>query len=445
MREVICIHIGQGGVQMGETFWDLLSHEHHIRPDRTLSESGMWYGELSFKSFFKGTTETSTFTPRSLFVDLEPSSIDKIKVGTYRNFYEPYQLLSAKEDAASNFARGRYNVGKNIIDTTMDRIRKLVDDCSSLKGFLVFNTVGGGTGSGLGSLVLERLSDEYEKKSKTVVGVFPSSKLSYYPTEAYNAIFASHYLLERQASTYVFENEALHQICQTQLDLEKPTYQDLNGLIAPIMSSVTTGWRYPGYDITEHWIPYYRLRFNVCSYCPFWPADKTYCFPHTIEELTTLVFKAENYAVTCNPKYSKHMAVGMVYRGDCSPKPVNEAIAKLKASNQVRMINWTPVSMINTAYGPDVGIRLGGMLAKIWRTVCAVSNSTGLIENFQRYVDNFNRMFAKRAYVHWYTKEGLEEFEFNQAKEDVESLIDDYGEAEADIDVDEQDEVKQAN
>jgi tubulin alpha len=56
----------------------------------------------------------------------------------------------------------------------LDRIRKLADQCTGLQGFLVFNSVGGGTGSGLGSLLLERLSVDYGKKSKLGFTVYPS-------------------------------------------------------------------------------------------------------------------------------------------------------------------------------------------------------------------------------------------------------------------------------
>jgi len=75
-------------------------------------------------------------------------------------------LISGKEDAANNFARGHYTIGKEIVDLCLDRIRKLADNCTGLQGFMVFNSVGGGTGSGLGSLLLERLSVDYGKKSK---------------------------------------------------------------------------------------------------------------------------------------------------------------------------------------------------------------------------------------------------------------------------------------
>ena len=64
-----------------------------------------------------------------------------------------------------------------MIEICLDRVRKLADNCTGLKGFLVFNAVGGGTDSGLGSLLLERLSVEYGKKSKLGFTIFPSPQV----------------------------------------------------------------------------------------------------------------------------------------------------------------------------------------------------------------------------------------------------------------------------
>lgn len=69
-------------------------------------------------------------------------------------------------------------MGKEIVDLCLDRVRKLADNCTGLQGFLVFSAVGGGTGSGLGSLLLERLSVEYGKKSKLGFTIYPSPQVS---------------------------------------------------------------------------------------------------------------------------------------------------------------------------------------------------------------------------------------------------------------------------
>ncbi|CAH1266868.1 TUBA1B [Branchiostoma lanceolatum] len=116
---------------------------------------------------FFSETGAGKHVPRAVFLDLEPTVIDEVRTGTYSQLNHPEQLITGKEDAANNYARGHYTVGKEIIDLVLDRLRKLADQNTGLQGFLVFNAVGGGTGSGLGSLLLERLSVDYGKKSKS--------------------------------------------------------------------------------------------------------------------------------------------------------------------------------------------------------------------------------------------------------------------------------------
>merc|ERR1711968_309934 len=123
-------------------------------------------------------TGAGKHVPRCVMVDLEPTVVDEVRTGTYRQLYHPEQLISGKEDAANNYARGHYTVGKEIVDLALDRIRKLADQCTGLQGFMCFNTVGGGTGSGLGSLLLERLSVDYGKKSKLGFCTYPSPQVS---------------------------------------------------------------------------------------------------------------------------------------------------------------------------------------------------------------------------------------------------------------------------
>ena len=69
--------------------------------------------------------------------------------------------ILGKEDAANNYARGHYTIGKELVDIVLDRIRKSADQCTGLQGFLIFHSFGGGTGSGFTSLLMERLSVDY--------------------------------------------------------------------------------------------------------------------------------------------------------------------------------------------------------------------------------------------------------------------------------------------
>lgn len=86
-------------------------------------------------------------------------------------------MLSGKEDAANNYARGHYTVGHDMIDAAMNSIRKLVGNCSGLQGFLIFHAFGGGTGSGFGSLLMEMLSVDYGKKTKLNFSIYPAPQV----------------------------------------------------------------------------------------------------------------------------------------------------------------------------------------------------------------------------------------------------------------------------
>ncbi|CAK4642054.1 unnamed protein product, partial [Aphanomyces euteiches] len=115
---------------------------------------------------FFSETGSGKFVPRAVLFDLEPTVCDEVRTGTYRQLFHPEQIISGKEDVANNYARGHYTIGKEAVDTVLDRIRKLADNCTGLQGFMIYHAVGGGTGSGFGSLLLERLSIGYGRKSK---------------------------------------------------------------------------------------------------------------------------------------------------------------------------------------------------------------------------------------------------------------------------------------
>ena len=155
----------------------------------------------------------------------------------------------------NNYARGHYTTGKEIVDTVLDRVRKLADNCTGLQGFLVFVSIvlrsfillfaamckvltiiylsfsqhatGGGTGSGLGSLLLERLSVDYGRKSKLAFAVSPSPQVSTAVVEPYNSVLSTHALLEHTDCTFCLDNEALYDVCRRNLDIERPTYTNL--------------------------------------------------------------------------------------------------------------------------------------------------------------------------------------------------------------------------
>uniref|UniRef100_A0AAQ5YGP2 Tubulin alpha chain n=1 Tax=Amphiprion ocellaris TaxID=80972 RepID=A0AAQ5YGP2_AMPOC len=434
LRECISIHVGQAGAQIGNACWELYCLEHGIQPDGQMpSDKTIGGGDDSFNTFFSE-TGAGKHVPRAVFVDLEPTVIDEVRTGTYRQLFHPEQLITGKEDAANNYARGHYTIGKEIIDLVLDRIRKLADQCTGLQGFLIFHSFGGGTGSGFTSLLMERLSVDYGKKSKLEFAIYPAPQVSTAVVEPYNSILTTHTTLEHSDCAFMVDNEAIYDICRRNLDIERPTYTNLNRLIGQIVSSITASLRFDGalnVDLTEfqtNLVPYPRIHFPLATYAPVISAEKAYHEQLSVAEITNACFEPANQMVKCDPRHGKYMACCLLFRGDVVPKDVNSAIATIKTKRTIQFVDWCPTGFkVGINYQPPTVVP-GGDLAKVQRAVCMLSNTTAIAEAWARLDHKFDLMYAKRAFVHWYVGEGMEEGEFSEAREDMAALEKDYEE-----------------
>ncbi|XP_061202868.1 tubulin alpha-3 chain-like [Neopsephotus bourkii] len=434
-KECVSVHIGQAGVQMGNYCWELYCLEHGIGPDGIISSNASSErANSSFRTFFSE-TRSGKCVPRALFVDLEPTVIDEIRTGTYHALFHPELLISGKEDAANNYARGHYTIGKATIESVVERTQSMAEECSGLQGFLIFHSFGGGTGSGFTSLLMEELSVEYSKKSKLEFSVYPAPQVSTAVVEPYNSILATHTTLEHSDCSFMVDNEAIYDICNRNLDIERPTYTNLNRLIGQTVSSITASLRFNGalnVDLTEfqtNLVPYPRIHFPFIAYAPIISAEKAYHKQLSVPEITNACFEFSNQMVKCDPRHGKYMACCLLYRGDVVPKDVNAAIAAIKTRRSIQFVDWCPTGFkVGINYQPPTVVP-GGDLAKVQRAVCMLSNTTAIAEAWARLDHKFDLMYAKRAFVHWYVGEGMEESEFVEAREDLAALEKDYEEA----------------
>ncbi|XP_056611050.1 tubulin alpha-8 chain-like [Triplophysa dalaica] len=371
-----------------------------------------------------------TGTPVTLVVF--PS--DEVRTGTYRQLFYPEQLISGKEDAANNYAPGHYTIGKEIIGLVLDRTRKLADQCTGLQGFLIFHSFGGGTGSGFTSLLMERLSVDYGKKSKLEFAIYPPPQVSTAVVEPYNSILTTHTTLEHSDCAFMVDNESIYDICFKNLDIDRPTYTTLNRLIGQKVSSITASLRFDGalnVDLTEfqtNLVPYPRIHFPQVSCALVIPIEKACHEPLSVADITNACFEPSNQMVKCDPRHGEYMACCLLYCGDVVPKDVNSAIAAVKTKRTIQFVDWCPTGFkVSNNYQPPTVVP-GGDLAKVQWAVCMLSNTTAIAEAWARLDHKFDLMYAKRAFVHWYVGEGMEEGEFSEAREDLTSLEKDYEE-----------------
>ncbi|XP_075409522.1 tubulin alpha chain-like 3 [Tenrec ecaudatus] len=384
-------------------------------------------------SFFSE-TKTGKYVPRTLLMDLEPTAVDGIRTGKYRSLFHPEHLVSGKEDAANNYARGHHSMGPEIIDMVLEKIRKLVEQCTGLQGFLIFRSFGGGTGSGFTSLLMERLSVEYNRKTKLEFSVYPAPRISTAIVEPYNSILTTHATIEHSDCAFLVDNEAIYDICQRKLGVERPSYASINRLISQAVSSITASLRFKGslnVDLIEfqtNLVPFPRIHFPMTTYAPIISAEQVHHEQFSVPDITAACFESSNQLVKCDPRLGKYMACCLLYRGDVVPKDVNAAIAALKSRNSIQFVDWCPTGFkVGISHQPPTMVP-GGDLARVQQAVCVLSNTTAIAEAWARLDHKFDLMYAKRAFVHWYIKEGMDEGEFIEAREDLAVLEKDYEE-----------------
>ncbi|KAK6751729.1 hypothetical protein RB195_003257 [Necator americanus] len=433
-REIVSLHVGQAGVQIGNACWELYCLEHGIQPDGIMpTDQTVGVEDSSYNTFFSE-TQSGKHVPRAVFVDLEPTVVDEVRTGTYAKLFHPEQLITGKEDAANNYARGHYTIGKELIDVCMDRIRRLTERCSALQGFLIFHSFGGGTGSGFASLMMERLSVDFGKKAKLEFSIYPAPQISTAMVEPYNSLLTTHTTLEHSDCSFMLDNEAIYDIAKSNLNIRSPTYTNLNRLIAQVVSSITASLRFDGalnVDLTEfqtNLVPYPRIHFPLVTYAPIISAEKAYHEQLTVSEITNACFESGSQMVKCDPRNGKYMACCLLFRGDVVPKDINSAISVIKTKRNIQFVDWCPTGFkVGINYQPPTVVP-NGDLAKLQRAVCMLSNTTAIQEAWARLDHKFDLMYAKRAFVHWYVGEGMEEGEFSEAREDMAALEKDYEE-----------------
>jgi len=443
-REVLTINVGQAGIQLGNSVWRQYCCEHLIQSDGKLIDENV--KDKYFTTFYEE-TGTGQYVPRNISVDLEPTVIDDVRTGHFSQMFHPEFLLNGKEDAANNFARGHYTVGKEILDQVNDRLRKLVDNSENVQGFLINHAVGGGTGSGLGALILERIAVDYRKKSKIGFEIYPSPKISTCIVEPYNAMLSTHWLLDHTEVSVVLDNEAIYTICQKQLDIDRPSYDDLNKIISKVISSMTASLRFDGelnVDLGEfqtNLVPFPRLHFMTTALAPVVSAKKASHEAATIREITDHVFQPQNMLVKYSdfdPVEDKYMAISINYRGNVKSKEANATVQWLKQNNKISFVEWCPTGFkIGLNEVPPASLDTKGVdmnpdekdeiMAQAKRNVVMIGNNVAVSRVFtERITKKYDMMYSQRAFVHWYVGEGMEEGEFSEAREDLGFLEKDY-------------------
>ncbi|XP_012548036.1 tubulin beta chain-like [Bombyx mandarina] len=422
MREIVHVQAGQCGNQIGSKFWEIISDEHGV------DTTGVYKGESDLQldriNVYYNEASSGKYVPRAVLVDLEPGTMDAVRSGPYGMLFRPDNFVFGQSGAGNNWAKGHYTEGAELVDSVLDVIRKEAESCDCLQGFQLTHSLGGGTGSGMGTLLLSKIREEYPDRIMNTFSVVPSPKVSEVVLEPYNATLSVHQLVENTDMSFCIDNEALYNICFKTLRLSSPSYGDLNHLISLTMSGVTTCLRFPGQlnadlrKLAVNMVPFPRLHFFMPGFAPLTARNSFNYRPQTVSELMSQMFNSGNMMTAADPRHGRYLTVATIFRGRMSMREVDDQILAIQNKNSSYFVEWIPNNLkVAVCDIPPRGLKMSATF---------IGNSTAIQEIFKRISEQFTAMFRRRAFLHWYTGEGMDEMEFTEAASNMADLISEY-------------------
>merc|ERR1712032_612147 len=394
MREIVHIQAGQCGNQIGAKFWEVISDEHGIDP------TGTYHGDSDLQleriNVYFNEATGGRYVPRAVLMDLEPGTMDSVRAGPFGQLFRPDNFVFGQTGAGNNWAKGHYTEGAELIDSVLDVVRKEAEGCDCLQGFQVCHSLGGGTGSGMGTLLITKIREEYPDRIMETFSVFPSPKVSDTVVEPYNATLSVHQLVENADEVQVIDNEALYDIC----------------------------FRFPGQlnsdlrKLATNLVPFPRLHFFMIGFAPLTSRGSQQYRALTVPELTQQMFDAKNMMCASDPRHGRYLTASCMFRGRMSTKEVDEQMLNVQNKNSSYFVEWIPNNIKSSICDiPPKGLKMA---------VTFLGNSTAIQEMFKRVAEQFTVMFRRKAFLHWYTGEGMDEMEFTEAESNLSDLVTEY-------------------
>jgi tubulin beta len=382
--------------------------------DTQLERAGVYFSEGS----------SGRFVPRAVMLDLEPGVVDTIKSSKMGTMFRPDNFVFGQSGAGNNWAKGHYTEGAELIDAVLDVVRREAESCDVLQGFQVTHSLGGGTGSGMGTLLVSKIREEFPDRMLVTYSVMPSPKVSDTVVEPYNCTLSVHQLVENADAVFSIDNEALYNICTNTLKKGTPTYADLNKLVSGVMSGVTCSLRFPGQlnadlrKLCVNLIPFPRLHFFIVGYAPLSGSGSEVYKSMSVPELTTQVFDSKNMMADCDPRNGRYLTAAAYFRGKVSTKEVEDEMRKVQDKNSHHFVEWIPNNTKTSVCDiPPPGLKVAATF---------IGNSTAVQDIFKRVGIQFSAMFKRKAFLHWYTGEGMDEMEFSEAEANMSDLVSEY-------------------
>ena len=415
-------------------FWKQLCAEHGISPEGILEENAV--EGIDRKDVFFYQADDEHYIPRAVLLDLEPRVIHSILNSPYAKLYNHENIYISEHGggAGNNWGSG-YSQGETLSEEVFDIMDREADNSDSLEGFILCHSIAGGTGSGMGSFVLEKLTERYPKKLIQTYSVFPNlNECNDVVVQPYNSILTLKRLTLHADCVVVLDNTALNRIAAERLGIPNPTFSQINQLVSTIIAASTTTLRYPGYmnndmiGLIASLIPTPRLHFLMTGYTPLTSdAQVSSVRKTTVLDVMRRLLQPKNMMVsTPRDKHHNHCYISIlnIIQGEVDPTQVHKSLQRIRERKLTQFIPWGPAS-IQVALSrrpPHIQSthRVSGLM---------LANHTGISSLFESTCNQFDKLRKREAFLDHFKKEKMfkdDLSELDESRAVVQQLVDEY-------------------
>ncbi|PAV58917.1 hypothetical protein WR25_13968 [Diploscapter pachys] len=396
---LMSVHVGQCGNQLAQSFWKSLCDEHGI------DERGQPIHDMDptdNKEMFFYQADDNHYIPRAILIDLEPRVINGMM--QHKDFGHLFNqdniyLSTHGGGAGNNWASG-YHQASEVYEEIMDKIVREAENEDVMEGFLFTHSISGGTGSGMGSMLLEKMADHFDKKVIQTYSVFANQDdgAGDVVVHPYNSILSMQRLIEFPTHTVVLDNSALHRLASGKFRTETPTFDHINSLVARIMSTTTAPYRFNSLMIPSirhlNIAPFSPLHFLQSGFSPVVDPNTTFTRKTSVADIVRYLLKPSSMMVSTANRAKPDdcvIAAYLMLQGQIDPMDLH----RLESSTDV-----------------------SGLI---------LNNSTSIAPLFEMLMGKFDKLRSKKAFLDRFEKEASFDLAMmDEAKMAVEDLVEHY-------------------
>ena len=449
MRETVTIQVGQCGNAIGNAFWTRLLEEHRDTPSNNDSLSAF------FRTCDERGSSKTKLKARAVLVDMECGPLQETMRSELGSLFDETQFVMDVSGAGNNFAHGHAYYGPQYRDRLSESLRRTIEHCDSVQSFLVCHSLGGGTGSGVGTYMLGLVEDLFPDVYRFAVSVYPSEDDDVV-TSPYNAVLATRQLIDHADCVFPLNNSALNAFAQlepstrereagnrgvrgsdnsgkdSEKDQKDKGFNKMNNVAGQMLCHLTSSSRFDGEmnvdmnEICTNLVPFPRLHFLTTALTPQRAVDRavkgrpssTALPKGAIQRAFTdlLAPAAQLSALGINSKdRGIYLACAFLGRG------------KIPLSDFINGVTAVQTSMVFPKWNLDackIGLCSTPAPNQV-STILGIYNNTSFGGVLDQHRGRFNRLYRRKAMLHHYTEFIEAEF-VAESDESVANIIKEY-------------------